>query len=126
MMPLHADTFCLCDTGAMAGEKSPLAVDTENVKHGRLHLPIKRLIAALVAAALFLGLSWSAPDARLGKAGDSLHKARDILTRYPLVDTHVDLPILLRGAFANQLSQFNLSDKMPGVRRHLAQPEDTH
>jgi len=65
-------------------------------------------VAAVVLSLLFLNQrGWPWEDE------DPLTKARTMLSKAPVIDGHIDLPILVRFRYANNVSDFDLHGRMP-------------
>ncbi|GAA6011693.1 hypothetical protein JCM11491_000719, partial [Sporobolomyces phaffii] len=85
-----------------------------------------REAVALIVLAAFACSSWlssvSSPLdlvldtwARLGPlSNDPRHRALQLAQRYPVIDGHIDLPILSRYIYANQIDDFDLNRPTKG------------
>ncbi|KAI5118569.1 hypothetical protein M0805_005860 [Coniferiporia weirii] len=91
----------------------PEATDEERTHRTRRLLSACGLLALfLVVLGLALGLGLGAiPDRG---EGDPHAAARDVLARAPIIDGHIDLPILMRELYSNNISAINLRERMPG------------
>ncbi|KZT38049.1 hypothetical protein SISSUDRAFT_1021994 [Sistotremastrum suecicum HHB10207 ss-3] len=82
----------------------------EHAKHERVRAGIGAAIVAIFILAVVL-VSYFVSD---GLPGDPLEAALVVLGRAPVIDGHIDLPILVRGIYSNNVSSFDLNYPMPG------------
>ncbi|EKM61555.1 uncharacterized protein PHACADRAFT_248234 [Phanerochaete carnosa HHB-10118-sp] len=61
----------------------------------------------------FTGWASKVVDAVVGLPKDPRKAAKRILAKAPVIDGHIDLPILVRGLYANNASAFDLNGELP-------------
>lgn len=96
----------------LLGAQSPSNDDLDGsppTPEGRITVIIWAVLAGVFVLGLILVFTLPVQD-----WGDPFPSPESILKSAPVIDGHIDLPILVRGYYAYNVSAFNLNEKMPG------------